>query len=118
MNLTLTYDRDSNITGVTDGVNLSSGGNRNFDVKYSMDNVNRVTRAEEGTYSGGGAGSISNRSRNEQWTLDQVENRARTKLDLNGNGAFNDSRELDDTRTHNEANELLTREMDSTASAN
>ncbi|MGE3108826.1 MAG: RHS repeat-associated core domain-containing protein [Phycisphaerales bacterium] len=86
-------------------------------MKYSIDSLwgGRVTRAEEGTFS---AGSISNRSRDQQWTLDQVGNWTRDKIDLNGDGDFVDTNELDDTRTHNVANELLTRDTDSNASVN
>ncbi|MBC7819666.1 MAG: hypothetical protein IAG10_22520, partial [Planctomycetaceae bacterium] len=114
--VSISYDRDSNITDITDNV-LKAGvaGNRNFDVKYGIDNLNRVTRADEGTFS---SGSISNRSRDEQWTLTQVGNWDREKLDLDGNGTFTGSGELDDTRTHNDANELLTRDTDSNASVN
>jgi len=60
-------------------------GTRNFDVKYDVDNLNRVTKADEGTFA---TGSISNRSREEEWSLDQVGNWARNKLDLDGNGNY------------------------------
>lgn len=81
--------------------------NRSYDVKYTMDGLNRVTQAEEGTYSGG---SISNKSRDEQWTLDQVGNWSRDKLDLNGDGDFVDTNEFNDRRTHNVVNELTARD--------
>ena len=48
----LTYDRDSNITSADDSVHTG------FDVKYTMDDTNRLTRAEEGTLS---SGSITGR---------------------------------------------------------
>lgn len=89
------------------------GDNRNYDVKYSIDNLNRVTKADEGSFS---TGSISNRSREEEWSLDQVGNWARAKLDLNGDLVYAGGGELDDTITHNEANELLTRDTSPSAS--
>ena len=44
------YDRNSNITDVTDNIFKSSAGNHSFDVQYTMDGMNRVTKAEEGTF--------------------------------------------------------------------
>lgn len=105
----LTYDRDSNITTADDQVHTG------FDVKYTMDDVNRLTRAEEGTL---GGGSISSRTRDEQWTLNQTGNWDRDKVDLNGDGDFVDSGEVDDTRVHNAVNELQTRDTDSNSSVN
>jgi hypothetical protein len=54
------YDRNSNIIAADDQVH--SG----VDVVYTLDNVDRLSRAEEGTVS---SGSISNRTRDQQWTL-------------------------------------------------
>jgi hypothetical protein len=105
----LTYDRNSNITSADDSVHAG------FDVLYTMDNTNRLTRAEEGTL---GGGSISSRKRDEQWTLNHTGNWDRDKVDLNGDGDFVDAGELDDTRTHNVVNELTARDTDSNASNN
>ena len=115
-NVKLTYDLDSNITSAQDNVlgNYNGVGSR-WDVKYSMDNVNRLTEAKEGTLSGG---SITNTARDEQWTLSHTGNWDREKLDLNGDGDFVDANELDDTRTHNAVNELTARDTDSNGSAN
>ena len=114
--VSLTYDRDSNITSAQDNVlgNYNGVGTR-WDVKYTMDSVNRLTEAKEGTLSGG---SIANTARDEQWTLSQTGNWDREKLDLNGDGDFVDSSELDDTRTHNVVNELTARDTDSNSSNN
>jgi RHS repeat-associated protein len=105
----LTYDRNSNITSADDSVHAG------FDVAYTMDSVNRLTRAEEGTL---GSGTISNRKRDEQWTLNHTGNWDRDKVDLNGDTDFVDANELDDTRTHNAVNELTARDTDSNASNN
>jgi len=105
----LTYDRNSNITSAQDGVHAG------FDVLYSMDDTNRLARAEEGTL---GGGSISSRTRDQQWTLSHTGNWARDKVDLNGDGDFADTDEVDDTRAHNDVNELETRDTDSNASTN
>jgi YD repeat-containing protein len=56
----LSYDRNSNIESQDDNVH---GGH---DVKYALDNLNRLTDADEGTLSGG---SITSRSRRQQWSL-------------------------------------------------
>ena len=57
--LNVTYDRSSSITLVEDGVH---GG---FDVDFTLDGQDRLTRAEEGTWSGS---AITSRTRDEQWT--------------------------------------------------
>jgi len=105
----LTYDRNSNISSADDSIHAG------FDVAYSLDDVNRLTRAEEGTL---GGGSISSRTRDQQWTLTHTGNWSRDKVDLNGDGDFIDTDEVDDTRGHNDVNELETRDTDSNASTN
>lgn len=116
----ITYDYNSNITSVTDHVHKNAGGNRSFDVLYSMDDLDRLTRAEEGTLSGGAISSPP--SRDEQWLssgggpgLSQTGNQIHRRLDLNGNGAFNDTGDLDETNTFNVVNELRVRDPDSNA---
>jgi YD repeat-containing protein len=105
----ITYDRNSNITSIEDNVHTG------LDVKYTMDNVNRLIQAEEGTLS---SGSITSKTRDQQWTLSHTGNWAREKLDLNGDGDFSDTSEHDDTRTHNAVNELTARDTDSNATNN
>ena len=99
----LAYDRNSNITSATDDIHTG------FDVLYTNDDLNRLVRAEEGTLSGG---SISSRTRDQQWTLTQVGNWDVDQVDLNGDGDFVDTDELDDDRTHNDVNELTGRDID------
>ena len=106
----VTWDRDSNITRTED--NVYPAGR---DVQYTMDNLNRLTKAEEGDWNGS---SITNRSRQQIWTLTQTGNWDREKHDLNGDNDFVDSGEHDDTRTHSDANELLTRDTDSNSTVN
>jgi hypothetical protein len=106
----LTYDRNSNITSADDSVHAG------FDVAYTMDSVNRLTRAEEGTL---GSGTISNRKRDEQWTLNHTGNWDRDKVDLNGDTDFVDANELDDTRTPQRSERADgARDTDSNASNN
>ena len=71
----LGYDRNSNIVSAEDGVHAG------FDVLYTNDDLNRLVRAEEGTLSGG---SITSRTRDQQWSLSQVGNWDLDKVDLNG----------------------------------
>ena len=103
----IAYDRNSNITSVTDNVHTG------FDVVYTNDDLNRLERAEEGTISGG---SITSRTRDQQWTLNQTGNWDFDKVDLNGDGDFTDTDELFDDRTHNEVNELTGRDIDDSGS--
>jgi YD repeat-containing protein len=112
-NLDLTYDEASNITSTTDYVQgVLSGGTlkHRFDVKYTIDGLNRVTQAQEGNLSGG---TIIDEYRDELWTLTQTGNWANNKVDLNGDNAYGGTGELDDTRAHNPINEILTRNTNS-----
>ncbi len=97
------WDRNSNVTYQDDFVH--SG----FDVNYTNDNLDRLVRAEEGTRSGG---SITSRTRDQQWTLTQTGNWERDKVDLNGDGDFVDTDEHNADRTHNAVNELNARDID------
>lgn len=99
----LSYDRNSNITVIED--NVHSG----FDVEYTMDDVDRLTQAEEGTWDGS---SITSTSRDQQLTLDHVGNWEVDKLDLNGDGDFIDTGEVNDDRSHNTVNETTARDID------
>ena len=103
----LGYDRNSNIVSAEDQVHAG------FDVLYTNDDLNRLVRAEEGTLSGG---SITSRTRDQQWTLTQVGNWDVDKVDLNGDGDFLDAEELEDARTHNAVNELNARDIDNDSS--
>ncbi|MBK9189400.1 MAG: hypothetical protein IPM33_10645 [Phycisphaerales bacterium] len=49
----IAFDPASNIPGITDYVHKSGAGHCNFDVLYSLDALNRLTRAEEGTLASG-----------------------------------------------------------------
>ncbi len=105
----LGYDRDSNITVATDAVHPG------YDASYSMDGRNRLTRAEEGTWSGS---AITGTTRDQQWTLSQPGNWSVNKLDIDGDGLFTGGGELNDTGTFNVANELTARDTDTNGSPN
>jgi len=111
-NVSLAYDRNGNIIRAEDAI---TGAGAGYDVEYTNDNLNRLTKAEEGSWNGS---AITSRSRQQIWTLTQTGNWDRAKLDLNGDNDFVDSGETDDTRTHNVANELTARDTDSNASNN
>ncbi|MBK8172782.1 MAG: hypothetical protein IPK60_20930, partial [Sandaracinaceae bacterium] len=57
------------------------------------------------------------RTRRQTWELNQTGNWKRDRVDLNGDADYTDGDELDDTRAHNAANELLSRDIDTNASA-
>ena len=116
----IVHDPASNILSVQDNVHMDVSSNRNFDVKYTLDALNRLERAEEGTLA---SGSISNRSRDERWLdssgnlgLSQTGNWINHRLDLNGDVDFADTDELDETDTFNLANETLSRDIHSDTS--
>ena len=98
------YDRNSNVAYVDDKVHTG------FDALYTIDSLNRLTTADEGTRSGG---TITSRTRKQEWTLSHTGNWDREKLDLDGNGSWGGANEHDDTRTHTKANEISTRDTDS-----
>ncbi|CAG0985620.1 hypothetical protein PHYC_02006 [Phycisphaerales bacterium] len=116
--VTLAYDRDSNIVSADDAVFINSSVKSVQDAIYTMDSLNRLTNARTG-HIASGAISTGDRKGEELWTsLDQVGNMLRYKWDRNGDGDYADSNELDDTRTFNLSNELLTRDTDTNASVN
>ncbi|MEQ1735197.1 MAG: hypothetical protein ABL886_02050, partial [Rhodoglobus sp.] len=104
-----TWDRNGSVTSADDQVHTG------FDVKYAMDNVDRLVDADEGTLA---SGSISSRTRRQQWTLNQTGNWDNDKVDLNGDGDWTDTEEVNDTRSHNAVNELTARDTDTSGAAN
>ncbi|MFO0826742.1 MAG: RHS repeat-associated core domain-containing protein [Phycisphaerales bacterium] len=108
--LDVTYDENSNPIATKD--NVFPG----YDVAYAVDGLDRLTDADEGTLSGTSIQS-GTRTRRQQWTtLSQTGNWDRSKLDLDGNGSYTGTNEHDDSRTHNLANEILTRDVNSDSS--
>ncbi len=108
----LTYDRNSNITLSQDYVLKGTSSGHLFDAAYTMDDLNRLTRAKEGHW---GGSSITTTKRDELWPgLSQTGNWLERKLDLDGNGTFSGTGEMDDSGTFNTANEWKTRDLDST----
>jgi len=103
----ISWDRNSNVTVIKD--NIHTG----VDVSYTNDNLGRLTKAEEGTW---GGSSISSRTRQQNWTLDQVGNWEVAQLDLDGDNNFNEGAdEYNDDRTHGVANELTARDTNDDA---
>jgi RHS repeat-associated protein len=106
----VTYDRNSNVTLTQDNIFVG------FDVDYTIDDLNRLRKAEEGTWSGS---AITNRTRQQLWEdpsaalgLDQAGNWDHVRLDLDGDNVFTGTGEYDDDRTYNEVNELTARDTD------
>jgi hypothetical protein len=105
--LDLTYDRNSNITWAEDQ------WHNGRDVLYSLDGLNRLSGAQRGDRSGG---SITLENFHQEWTLDQTGNWDFFQNDLNGDNDGDDSNEVEDSRTHNTANELTARDTNNDAS--
>ena len=111
--LDIAYDRDSNITLVEDNVHVG------FDASYTLDNVNRLTDAQEGTWNPSPPGQIDNETRQETWTLGQTSLWNIHQLDLNGDGVLTGTGELDENNPldganphFNAANEWTARDVD------
>ncbi len=100
----MAWDETSHLVSSQDNVFPGS------DVLLARDDLSRITRSHVGTL---GGGSISSPTRDEQWNLSQTSNWARKKLDLDGDGDFDDADEHDDSRVYNVANELTNRDLDS-----
>ncbi len=111
----MTYDENGNPTRAEDQIR-TNGATGHFDVKYTLDEMNRLTRAEQGDWNGSAIASLR---RDDAWQdatlggLDQAGNWVRHKLDKDGNGNYTGGNDLDETRTHSDANELLTRNTNS-----
>ncbi|RNC81833.1 MAG: hypothetical protein ED559_08630 [Phycisphaera sp.] len=107
--LDITWDRGSSITRVEDNILTDTSSNSLFDWDLTNDDLGRLIDAERGNWTGSAIGTTKHQ---ETWTLDPLGNWDRYKLDLNGDGDYLDTDELDDTRTHNKANELTARDID------
>lgn len=101
------WSRSSNIDLVEDNVYP------NWDVAYTNDGLERLTQAERGVW---GGSSITTTVHDELWTLSQTGNWEQYQLDLDGNGVFTGTNELDDDQTFNVVNELTARDIDDDSS--
>ncbi|MDQ7014625.1 MAG: RHS repeat-associated core domain-containing protein [Planctomycetota bacterium] len=103
------WSRSSNIDLVEDNVYP------NWDVAYTNDGLERLTQAERGVW---GGSSITTTVHDELWTLSQTGNWEQYQLDLDGNGVFTGTNELDDDQTFNVVNELTARDTDNNGTDN
>lgn len=99
------YDENSNVLTRIDRIHVDTSSKQRFAVEYTYDNLDRLTLAEEGNWTGS---AIADRTRQQLWTLDHTGNWSNEKLDLDGSGTYGGTGEYDDTRTHNAANEITT----------
>ncbi|MCP3937896.1 MAG: hypothetical protein GY708_21315, partial [Actinomycetia bacterium] len=106
--LDISYDRNGNIMDTADNVHVG------FDVKYTIDNLDRLTRAQQGTLSGG---SISSEAQDQTWILDQVGNWEDVTLDFDADDVYTGTGEYDDDREHNDVNEITERDTDDDGTA-
>lgn len=104
----VSWDRNSNVTLVQDEV-FNSGVSADMDTEFTMDDLNRLTRAQWGTYTT----SITSEWRDTNWTLDQVGNWEDVFLDLDADDTYDSGTgEYDDDRVHEQANNITTRDVD------
>jgi len=102
------WDRASNVAHQDDQVHVG------HDALYANDGRNRLTDAHEGDLSL--PSTVNSPTRRQQWSLTQTGNWTSNKVDLDGDGSWSDPGELNETRVHNEVNELQTRDTDSNSS--
>ncbi len=105
----ISYDRDSSITAVVDNIHVDGSGDGLYDVAYTIDNVNRLTKSQWGDWDGS---TLTNEQREKLWTLTQTGNWDIVQLDLEDDGDYNGPGEYNDDRTHNIVNELTARDTD------
>lgn len=111
-NTEITYTNNTgqttDIHAIKDHVHTSAGDGL-FDVRYTMDGMHRLIRAQEGHWNGS---TLSAPTRDERWALSYTGNWDTFKRDLNGDGVLTGTNELDEVRTHNKVNELTGRDLD------
>ena len=78
---------------------------RPTDSLYPYDGLNRLSDFDRGDLNANKDG-IATLSFAQEWSLKALGNWDNFKEDANGNGTFSDSSDLDQTRTHNAANEI------------
>lgn len=99
-----TYDRNHNPTVADDHVHATL-----FDMAWTIDDLNRVVQAERGQW---GGSSISTMAEDELWTLTTVGGWDLHELDIDGDGVFTGTGDLQVRGTLNVANELTARDED------
>jgi RHS repeat-associated protein len=114
----IAWDEASNIVSMVDNVHILRDEygdplHNLFDKLATNDPLGRLLRLQEGNLS---SSSITTLMRDERWqdtggssALSQTGNQFRYRRDDTGSGTFT----MDDTRTYNRANELLTRDVNS-----
>ena len=115
-NESVIYSYAGDITSREDNVQTvgaAGSGYGLFDVGYTLDGLHRLTKAEEGNWNTTlNPDAIDNRTREEDWTLDQLANFDEYKRDLDGDINFNETDEFYDNRGFNDVNELRSRDTD------
>lgn len=99
------YDNAGNRTKMIDARPGASWSDRDW--KYTYDGLDRLTKAERGADSGGGAWSLGKGTR--EWDLDQLDNWQILYIDHNGDGDYDDADDESERedRAVNGANEYI-----------
>lgn len=119
------YDFNSNPTAALDNMHIrSSTGKHIFDVAYSLDGLDRIVQADEGSGVWNGTSQqweieSGYHTRNELWnSLTPTGNWGNRKLDANGDGGFTDASDRDEPSANNvfnKANEWTDRRVNRNA---
>ncbi|HYE03247.1 MAG TPA: RHS repeat-associated core domain-containing protein [Phycisphaerales bacterium] len=105
---THTYDRASNRLSAYDA---RPGAKIAFrDWQHLYDGLDRLTESKRGAWNGT---SLVVSTSSQQWALDMLGNWTELRTDLNGNGVYTNTGEVE-TRQHNKANETEWRDQDAT----
>ena len=80
-----------------------------------MDDTDRLTRAQQGTW---GGSSIASETEDQTRTLSHTGNWDAVTLDFDANNVYTGTDEYDDSRSHNDVNELTGRDTDSDSTDN
>jgi len=96
----ITYDELGQVTRVEDNVYTGR------DALYTLDDLSRSVKTEEGTWSGS---AITSLTRQQDWDLDSIGNWSADQYDVDGDGLYTTSGDVNVASTFNAANEQTAR---------
>jgi len=96
------YDELGQVTRVEDNVYTGR------DALYTLDDLSRSVKTEEGTWSGS---AITSLTRQQDWDLDSIGNWSADKYDIDGDGLYTTSGDVNVASTFNAANEQTARNI-------
>ena len=89
--------------------NVLAGATNKYDELYAHDDLNRLVDFKRGNLNQGNSDiptDSGGRRRQEHWTLSDTGNWSAYKVDADGDGSYTGTGDLNQSRTHNAANEI------------